>query len=570
MTGVINSNMICLTINIDARRRGKGENTMEKKAYLKVYTRGRGENYPDGLANSIHIAYSIDGKQFTPFHKNYGILFAKAEILPDDTLLPKGLAKPFLFAAEDKGFYIMAVQTHENGDIDAGAEGKRLCWYTEDFLSFEERGLVEDGIALPDEVSECIELDTDLVLRAAEYWMPMQHVQTQVPESVCPSSKEEVEQVCATAVYSDGSEATKRVRWETGDIDFNKTGEYIVEGRVCQERYSFPLARGYGDPVLFQWEGKWYFIATNDNLNDIGIYVREADTVPGLFTEQTQEHLILPRDEERGLIQTFWAPEFHVIGGGLYILFAVSNEEWGPQCHLMKLKKNGSIIREEDWEDPVRIRKKDGGFLAGENKITLDMTYLKTERASYMVWSCRRDIGQPTDTGSMLYIATVDEAKPWQLTSEPVLLTRPLYGWENVAGTINNEGPYAFYRDGKVYLTYSGGSANSYTYAVGLLCANQEDDLLDPSSWKKNLWPVLSFYSVEGEYGPGHNSFFYNEEGELMISYHAETSADSVLRCDGIRRVHFRKDGSPVFGMSYVEDVNEKICDVKMKVIIKA
>ena len=542
---------------------------MGNKAYLRVYTRAIEENYPDGLANSIHMAYSIDGKQFYPFHKNYGILFAKAEILPDDTLLPKGLTKPVIFAAEDKGFYIMAVQTCENGDIDTQAEGKRLCWYTEDFLCFEESGLVEDGIASPKEATDSIELDKDLVLRAADYWMPMRHVETQTPANVQVGSKRELEQICAVAVYSDGSEAIKRVDWETENIDFNRPGEYTVRGRVCQERYPFPLARGYGDPVLFRWEDKWYFIATNDNLNDIGIYVREADSVSGLFAEGIKEHLILPQDGKRGFVQTFWAAEFHVIGGELYILFAVSNEEWGPQCHLMRLKKNGSIIREEDWENPVRICKKDGSFLAGDNKITLDMTYLKTARVSYVVWSGRRDIGKSTDTGSMLYIATIDEEEPWRLTSEPVLLTRPLYGWENVSGTINNEGPYAFYRDGKVYLTYSGGSANSYTYAVGLLSADEKDDLLDLASWEKNLWPVLSFYSVEGEYGPGHNAFFYSEDGELMISYHAETSPDSTLRCDGIRRIHFRKDGSPVFGMSFQEDVNGEVSDVKMKIIIK-
>lgn len=543
---------------------------MGQRAYLKVYTRTTEKNYPDGLANSIHMAFSLDGKEFHPFFKNYGILYAKAEILSDDTLLPKGLAKPFLFAAEDTGFYIMAVQTCENGDIDVQAEGKQLCWYTEDFLHFEERGFAQSGVTLPEEMTDCIELDRELVLRAADYWMPMRHVETRVPERVQAGSLEELEQIRAEAVYSDGSKAEKRVRWETGDIDFDRPGEYTVQGRVYQERYPFPLAKGYGDPVIFRWEGKWYFIATNDNRDDIGIYVREADTVSGLFTEDVKEHLILPQDGKRGFIQTFWAPEFHVIGGHLYILFAVSNEKWGPQCHLMKLKENGSIIREEDWEDPVRIRKMDGTFLAGGNKITLDMTYLQTKRASYVVWSYRRDIGTPADTGSMLYIAAIDDAKPWQLTSEPILLTRPLYGWENVAGTINNEGPYAFYRDGKVYLTYSGGSANSYTYAVGLLAADEESDLLDPASWKKNLWPVLSFYSVEGEYGPGHNAFFYNEDGELMISYHAETSPESTLRCDGIRRVHFRKDGSPVFGMSFEEDLNEEIGNVKTKVIVRA
>ena len=55
-----------------------------------------------------------------------------------------------------------------------------------------------------------------------------------------------------------------------------------------------------------------------------------------------------------------------------------------------------------------------------------------------------------------------------------------------------------------------------------------------------------------------------------MISYHAETSPENTLRCDGIRRVHFRKDGSPVFGMSFEEDLNEEIGNVKTKVIVRA
>ena len=75
------------------------------------------------------------------------------------------------------------------------------------------------------------------------------------------------------------------------------------------------------------------------------------------------------------------------------------------------------------------------------------------------------------DTGSMLYIATVNEEDPSRLTSEPVLLSRPLFGWENVNGTINNEGPYTFVKEDTIYLTYSGGAANSYTYVLGLFTA---------------------------------------------------------------------------------------------------
>ena len=133
-----------------------------------------------------------------------------------------------------------------------------------------------------------------------------------------------------------------------------------------------------------------------------------------------------------------WAPEFHVIGGELYILFAVSDTNWGPQCHLMKLKKNGDILNPADWSCPIRIRKADGSWLT-EVGITLDMTYLKAGMRSYMIWSYRRHTMSIGDTGSMLYIATVNEEDPSRLTSEPVLLSRPLFGWENVNGTINNE-----------------------------------------------------------------------------------------------------------------------------------
>ncbi|MGX8729175.1 MAG: family 43 glycosylhydrolase, partial [Lachnospiraceae bacterium] len=213
---------------------------------------------------------------------------------------------------------------------------------------------------------------------------------------------------------------------------------------------------------------------------------------------------------------------FQPIGGELYILFAVSGHIWGPQCHLMKKKPGGRIIDEDGWEEPVRVVRKDGTPLA-EGPITLDMTFLRARSGSYVIWSYREHIGTPEDSGSMLYIASVDEREPWRLTSDPVLLTRPLFGWENTEGTINNEGPHAFVKDGKVLVTYSGGSANRYTYALGLLTADTESDLLNLRSWTKSVTPVLTFYSVEGEYGPGHNSFFVNEEGECMIAYHAET-----------------------------------------------
>lgn len=537
--------------------------------YMKVYTRQADKDcYPGGLAHSIHLAYCIDGELFYPLNKNYGILFAKAEIRPDDTLFPKGVKNPKMMAIGNGEFGIVAERVNEDGNVDESCKGKVLLWKTKDFIDFTDEEMVSVTEVAMEKFHDTIEVDSDILDRAVQYWSTVSCVNVQVPGDIEVESSQELQKVQATVVYTDGSTASKKIAWETEQIDFAKPGIYDVKGKVMNRKYTFPLAEGYGDPVLFYWEGKWYYISTNDNLDDIGLYVREADTVEELFVDGVIEHLILGLDERRELIQTFWAPEFHVIGGELYILFAVSGKVWGPQCHLMRLKKGHSIINADSWEDPIRVKRQDGSWLT-EDGITLDMTFIRTEEKSYMVWSYRKHIMTPLDTGSMLYIATVDEKEPWRLTSEPVLLSRPLYGWENVDGTINNEGPYAFIKDGKVYLAYSGGSANAYTYAVGLLTASTKDNLLDVSVWKKRSTPALSFYSVEGEYGPGHNSFYINEEGDLMIAYHGETRVDGHLRCDGIRRVHFRIDGSPYFGMSAEEDLSETLSIIQARVKVR-
>ncbi len=547
----------------------------KSKVSLAVYTReADAASYPDGLARSVHFAISMDGRHFQALNQNYGILFAKAVIREDDTICPKCVENPQVFRMEGNRYGILAERVNEDGTADDESRGKALLWVTEDFIEFEDERLVDlekDILAerlTADATGNVIELPGSLGERIRQRWSRIHNTEILLPEEITASCRADVELLTASALYSDGSTARKNVVWNTEEIDFGKPGIYEIRGKVQNEEYEFPLALGYGDPVIFPWKGKWYFIATNDNLDDIGLYVRVADHVGGLFEEGITEHLILGVDEEKGFVQTFWAPEFHVIGGELYILFAIGGKVWGPQCWLMRLKKDGDITKACDWEEPVRVKRKDGGWLA-QDGITLDMTYLKAGGSSYMVWSYRKGIGTAADTGSMLYIATVDESKPWILTSDPVLLSRPLYGWENVSHTINNEGPHGFVSGERVFLTYSGGAANGYTYVLGLLSAGTSDDLLTISNWKKSKSPVLSFYSVENEYGPGHNSFFEDEMGNLMIAYHGETTLESNLRCDGIRRVHFDIAGNPVFDLSAKRDLNPELRDVKVRVKVK-
>ncbi len=545
-----------------------------------VYTRRPvpGE-YPAGLAQSVHLACSEDGVRFRPLNENYGVVFASGSVRADDTIRPRGVREPLVFHIGERRYGIRALPVNEDGSPDEEMAGKALYWTTEDFIRFREEAptdvpgdggfgvsifTLESGETV---VGSIVSVDEERYRRMKRYWSRVFHCSVSVPETVRADSPEALAEVKAVLSYSDGSRALRRVAWDSSAVDFGRSGTYEVSGTVRSIRFPFPLAEGYGDPVILSWEGRKYYIATNDNTNDIGLYVREAATVEELFAKGITEHLILGEDEARNLRQTFWAPEFHLIGGELYILFAVSGRIWGPQCHMMRLKKGGSITDPGSWTDPVRVQRRDGSWLS-EDGITLDMTYLKAGGRSYVVWSYRRHIGTPMDTGSMLYIAETDETAPWKLTSDPVLLTRPLYGWENVDGTINNEGPYSFQADGRVYLTYSGGSANAYTYVLGLLTANAGDDLLDTASWEKSGHPVLSYYSVEGEYGPGHNSFFTDEDGNLMIAYHGETGIREHLRCVGIRRVHFDAERRPRFDLSADRDLDPALEKVSTKVIV--
>ncbi len=531
-------------------------------SYIKVYTRSPIDNiYPKSLANSVHFAYSRDGREFQPLNQDYGILFALAGIREDNTIDERGIREPLL-CREGSGYLIFAEQVDAAGNPIE--DGRLLQWETEDFVTFSGQKTVEKAVAGERKAEETLEIPEALWEGIRDRWMPLHSVSVKLPEDVRLKNIMELEHVRARVIYSDGSVDEKKVSWDRNSVKDLGGRRYRVSGSLRSVEARFPLAVGYADPVVFAWKGSWYFLATNDNVNDIGLFVRRADSVEELFAEDVEEHCILDYNEEKGFVQTFWAPEFHVIGEDLYILFAVSGSKWGPQSHMMRLKRGGDITDPQDWEEPVRVCRKNGRPLT-EDGITLDMTYFKAGERPYLVWSYRYGIGTPKDTGSMLYIAAADEKTPWRLASEPVLLSRPLFGWENNSGTINNEGPYALLTDEKVYLAYSGGDACGYYYVVGYLTASVGDDLLDVDCWSKEPAPAFSSSSIEGIQGPGHNSFFTDGEGRLMIAYHAQEREKYFKRCTAMHRVHMSKNGMPMLNVAGERDLAKNLEKVEIE-----
>lgn len=587
------------------------------------------DEYATDLACSIHFALIGPEGETTCLNRNYGILFAEARISADNTIVPVSAVKPYLFRTAEGGVGVAAVQVRTDGSDDAALHGTILIWVIEADGIFSPAIHIDlhvdavvssvgieydttsktyrirwsdregrfyhnflqrlDAQASPAARSEPFSLPVAscdiegavpgnaLAITPEERellhtrWTQVRQVGVRIPDAVTAECAVDVERVRAELLYSDGSTALRDVEWDLSAIPWGKPGTRCVTGRIQTVMQAFPLRPGFADPVVLLREGRYFFIASNDNTDTHGLYACASDTLEGLFDPGNPMREILPVDERRGLIQNFWAPEFHEIGGNLYILFAVSaveNRVPQPQCQMMRLKPGGDLLDPGSWEDPVPVRRSDGSPL-GTSGITLDMTYLETPRASYLIWSAREHFTTPLDTGSMLYIATTDPARPWILTSDPVLLSRPLFGWENIERTINNEGPYPLIRDGKVWLAYSAGSAGAYSYAVGWLTADLGADLLDIRNWRKASAPALSYFSVPGIYGAGHNSFFVDKTGDTMLLYHGGVTRQRYLRSTGIRRVHFGRTGMPLLDLDAERDLDPAQRDVSMVVEVK-
>ncbi len=593
-------------------------------AYLLNYSRYpvSSQLYDPRLAYSMHLALSEDGKKFQALNHNSGVLFGRATENEDGSLNPKCLKSTWLFPLKDGGYGVAALRTAAEGEPDMECIGKVIFYTTKDFVIYDCKGFAKaDDIhimkvmcnyeketenyvvtwmngmgvwrqgkladingpeiidvrectpvkrilqevdipgAVPENVIEITDAEADYLRKKL---LTPYNVKIEVPKTITVSTKPELDALRATAVYSDGTIAKKRVDWELATVDFATPGAYEIKGKIHQDHYEFPVAFNRADPCIGQWNGKYYFIATNDADWNHTLYIREADTIPELVT--AQEHLILDSSTHEGIGGLLWAPEFHIVDGKMYIFHAATP---GPffeeESHVLKLKEGGNMTCKEDWERPRRVVKADGSNICEMGKeITLDMTCFEWEGEYYAIWSQRQFL--PKDLGAWLYIAKLNSKEPWKLASEPVVLSKPDYSWAN-NHTFVDEGPFSLVVGDKLYITYSSAAVDS-SYVVSYFSIEAGKDLLVPSNWFKNPYPIFTSRSVEGEFGTGHNAYVTDEYGDIWNTYHARPGVEGV-RSSGIRRVHFDIDGAPRLDMTENMDVNPKLVEVKTTLIIK-
>lgn len=278
-------------------------------------------------------------------------------------------------------------------------------------------------------------------------------------------------------------------------------------------RYNSPWIEQRADPYVYRHtDGKFYFTASVPSYD--GIVLRCADTLSGL--QCAEEVYIWHKHESGEMSEHIWAPEIHYLDGRWFIYFAAGEKEDIWKIRPFVLECTGQNPMCDPWVEHGKMKSAQGDVFSFE-AFSLDATVFENKGEHYYVWAEKVSVGPQI---SNLYIARMHS--PTQLETIQVMLTTPDYDWERVGFWVN-EGASAVRHAGRIYLTYSA-SETGACYCMGMLSASEDDDLLDPRSWKKERHPVLKTDASLGIYGPGHNSFTTDEQGNDVMVYHARTT----------------------------------------------
>ncbi len=302
-----------------------------------------------------------------------------------------------------------------------------------------------------------------------------------------------------------------------------------------------PLVEQRADAqIAYQSDGNYYFTATVPEYDRLEL--RRALTLDGL---RTAEPKVVWRKHATGIMGShIWAPELHRMNGKWYLYFSAGGAENVWDIRIYVLENSSADPYQGEWTEKGQIKTKWETF-------ALDPTTFEFKGTNYLVWA-QKDPATPK-VNSNLYIAKMDT--PWSITGEQVMISKPDLPWEQIGYQVN-EGPAVLVKNGRIFITYSA-SATDFNYCLGMVTAKDDSNLLDPKSWTKSQRPVFATWTVNGQYGPGHNSFTTTPDGKTDIFvYHARQYRDikgdplnDPNRHTRAQILHWNPDGTPDFGV---------------------
>lgn len=324
--------------------------------------------------------------------------------------------------------------------------------------------------------------------------------------------------------------------------------------------YTNPVRGREGADPQIVFSGGYYHLLTTTG-DDIAM--ARAASLDGLRTAPRRV-LYAPQPADAGSRCNLWAPEAHRLDGRWYVYYAAGNCQGtnGQRVHVLR---GGA----DPWDDAYAYAGQlttawaiDATVLRAGNGNTTTAAAAAAADASadaYLVYSCM-PLGESTGPQALCIQALGTDYV--SVTGQARVLSWPDQAFEQHGAPVN-EGPYALYRGGRVYLTYAASHCTTAAYCVGLLAWDGRSDPTDAGAWAKTSDCVLR--TAHGHYGPGHASFFAegaddeddqdrraNEEPPLWIVFHATNNSAGACdqsRYSMVQPVTFDTDGRPDFGV---------------------
>jgi LPXTG-motif cell wall-anchored protein len=247
-----------------------------------------------------------------------------------------------------------------------------------------------------------------------------------------------------------------------------------------------------------------------------------------------------------------WAQEFHKINGRWWIVAGMNRGYaptggWCDNTVLIPYTGDsasiaaGGFFDESKWGEPVVL---DGAafdvtYFEREENGTTQGYWIMPNGNRLLVGKARGGDGVvPLLDGPLSTVYTTSQ--PWERGKQAPTPSDTTEGADQAVV----EAPFMIEHDGRIFLTYSGGTVDKY-YALGLLTADADAPLTDPASWTQTAFPVLdtgdTFQGRLGAdettatretAGTGHNSFVEDGEGNLLLAYHARPYPDPHTATD--------------------------------------
>ena len=295
--------------------------------------------------------------------------------------------------------------------------------------------------------------------------------------------------------------------------------------------FTNPLKVDGADPWLAFYDGSYYLTTTTS----ADIRMRRAPTLGGLKTAEDQ---IVWQDQTPGRADQIWATEFHLLDD------AKGDKRWyGYYTAAHKATDDHRMfVIESDGQNPLgpyHFKAKLATDPADQHT-AIDGTPVRNAAGDlYLIWS-----GAPSPQGLGLFVAKM--GNPWTIAGPRAAIAADGFGCPYV-----REGPATLHRNGHIFLIYSMCGATEPDYRLGMLVADENADLADPSVWKQYPKVVFARDDAAKVYGPGHCTFFTSPDGRQdWIAYHAKTTAEITYadRTARAQRFTWNPDGTPTLG----------------------